>query len=569
MAEEYKTPEERCAELERLLHEAREEARYYQRITKDTGRRRLREIDQLSRLITERKRAEEALRRSEQKFKDLTEVTTDWVWAVDAQGVYTYASPKIKDLLGYEVSEVVGKTPFDLMPEEEAEKIRKFFNAKVINKEPFYGMENVNRHKNGHLVVLETNGIPILDEKGQLKGYRGIDRVITERKRVEEEKKRLEAQFHRAQKMEAIGTLAAGIAHDFNNLLMGVQGNVSLMLLDIDSSRPHYKKLKDIQRQVQSGAKLTGQLLGYARKGRYEVKPIDLNRLVNEVSETFGRTRKEINIHCELAEDLLAIDADQGQIEQVLLNLFVNAADAMPRGGDLILKTRNTTYEEMRGNPYDLKPGHYVLLTVTDTGIGMDKKTMERIFDPFFTSKELGRGTGLGLASVYGIIKGHDGYIGVDSNKGYGTTFSIYMSASEKAIQESVKTTEDFVKRTGTILVVDDEEVIRKVGHAMLQATGYRALTARDGIEAVEVYRNHRDDIDLVLLDMVMPNMGGGKTYDTLKEINPDIKVLLSSGYSIEGQATEILNRGCNGFIQKPFTIKQLSKKISEILGNG
>ncbi|HEC99941.1 MAG TPA: PAS domain-containing sensor histidine kinase [Proteobacteria bacterium] len=568
MAEEYKTPEERCAELERLLHEAREEVRHYQRIAKDTGRRRLREIDQLSRFITEHKRAEEALRRSEQKFKDLTEATTDWVWEVDAQGVYTYASPKIKDLLGYEVSEVVGKTPFDLMPEE-AEKICKFFNAKVINKEPFYGLENVNRHKDGHLVVLETNGIPIFDEKGQLKGYRGIDRDITKRKRVEEEKKRLEAQFHRAQKMEAIGTLAAGTAHDFNNLLMGIQGNVSLMLLDIDSSRPHYKKLKSIQRQVQSGAKLTGQLLGYARKGRYEVKPIDLNKLINEVSETFGRTRKEINIHRELAGNLLAIEADQGQIEQVLLNLFVNAADAMPGGGDLILKTRNTTYEEMRGNPYDPKPGHYVLLTVTDTGIGMDKKTMERIFDPFFTSKELGRGTGLGLASVYGIIKGHDGYIGVDSNKGYGTAFSIYMPASEKAVQESVKTTDGFIKGTETVLLVDDEEVIRKVGQAMLQATGYRALTAKDGIEAIEVYRNHRDDIDLVLLDMVMPNMGGGETYDTLKEINSDIRVLLSSGYSIEGQATEILKRGCNGFIQKPFTIKQLSKKIREILGKG
>ena len=387
-----------------------------------------------------------------------------------------------------------------------------------------------------------------------------------ERRQAEEERQKLEAQLQHAERMEAIGTLAGGIAHDFNNLLMGVQGNVSLMLLNMDSTHPYYERLKSIEKQVQSGAKLTSHLLGYARKGRYEVKPIDLNQLVDETSETFSRTKKEITIRRELAEDLFAIEADQGQIEQVLLNLYVNAADAMRGGGDLILKTMNTTHDDMKGKLYDPKPGNYVLLTVTDTGIGMDRDIMERIFDPFFTTKEMGRGTGLGLASAYGIIKGHGGYIEVDSKKGQGTTFSIYLPASEKRVQETVKTAERLVEGTGTVLLVDDEEVILEVSQDLLEAMGYRVLISRDGKEAVEVYKKHQDDIDIVVLDMVMPNMGGGEAYDRMKEINPDIKVLLSSGFSIDGEATEILERGCDGFIQKPFKMRQLSQAIRRVL---
>jgi signal transduction histidine kinase len=256
---------------------------------------------------------------------------------------------------------------------------------------------------------------------------------ITERKRAEEEKKVLAANLQQVQKMESIGTLAGGIAHDFNNLLMGIQGNVSLVLMDLDSTHPYYKRLKTIEKQVQNGAKLTSHLLGYARKGKYEVKAVDLNQLVEETSETFGRTRKQITIHREVADGLFAIEADSGQIEQVLLNLFVNAADAMPGGGGLILKTMNTTHDDMKGKVYDPKPGKYVMLTVTDTGMGMDKETMERVFDPFFTTKEMGLGTGLGLASAYGIIKGHGGYIDVESEKGYGATFSTCLHQKKRS----------------------------------------------------------------------------------------------------------------------------------------
>ena len=272
-------------------------------------------------------------------------------------------------------------------------------------------------------------------------------------------------------------------------------------------------------------------------------------------SDTFSRTKKEITIHREFADGLFEIRADQSQIEQVLLNLYINAADAMLGGGELILRTMNTTHEGIGGKFCDPKPGQYVMLSVTDTGIGMDQETMERIFDPFFTTKEMSRGTGLGLASAYGIIRGHGGYIDVDSRQGHGTTFSIYLPASEKRVKKAGKSAEQFIKGTGTVLLVDDEEVILEVGKNLLEAMGYRVLTAKDGKEAIKVYKKSRDEIDIVFLDMVMPNMGGGEAYDRMKEINPNMKVILSSGYSVDGQATEILERGCDGFIQKPFSI--------------
>ncbi|NVM24066.1 MAG: response regulator, partial [Desulfobacterales bacterium] len=335
---------------------------------------------------------------------------------------------------------------------------------------------------------------------------------------------------------------------------------------DIDDTHPHYQRLKEIEQQVRSGAGLTKQLLGYARKGRYEIKTIDLNELVKQTSKAFGRTRKEIRVHRELAKGLFAMEADQGQIEQVLLNLYVNAADAMPAGGDLILKTMNVTHEDMKGKLYSPKPGNYVLSTVTDTGMGMDQDAQERIFEPFFTTKDLDRGTGLGLACVYGIVKGHAGYIDVESEKGSGTTVSIYLPATEKKAEKTVKASEQVIAGSETILFVDDEDFVLKVGGGLLERLGYTVFKAVGGREAVEIYETKKDEIDLVVLDMIMPDMGGGEAYDRIKEFNPDVKVLLSSGYSIDSQAKEILSRGCNGFIQKPFTMKELSLKIREIL---
>ena len=418
----------------------------------------------------------------------------------------------------------------------------------------------------GDIIDIHGKGRNSYDESGKPLSTIGTFIDITGEKKAEEEKRRLEDKLQQAQRMESIGTLAGGIAHNFNNLLMGIQGNASIIFLDINSSHPRHKNLKNIEKLVENGAKLAAQLIGYAREGKYEVKPINLNQLVEETSDTFRMTKKEITVHQELSEDLHGIEADQGQIEQILLNLYVNAVEAMPEGGNLFLKTMNVTDKDMSGKPYKANPGNYALLTVRDTGIGMDKETRERIFEPFFTTKGLASGTGLGLASTYGIIKGHGGYVDVDSEKGKGTTFSIYLPATEEMIEQKNVLSDELVKGKGTVLLVDDEEMVLEVGKELLDHLGYEVLLAENGQEALELYKKNQDKIDLVLLDMVMPVMGGGEAFDRMKEINTNVKVLLSSGYSLEGEAKEILKRGCNAFIQKPFKMEQLSQKLMEVL---
>ena len=366
--------------------------------------------------------------------------------------------------------------------------------------------------------------------------------------------------------MEAMGTLAGGIAHDFNNLLMAIQGRTSIMLMKKDSSHSDFEHLTGIEDNIETAAELTKQLLGFARGGKYEVKPTDLNELIEKENRMFGRTKKEITIREKYEESLWSVEIDRGQVQQVLLNLYVNAWQAMPAGGDLYIKTQNVTLDENYTKPYQAEPGSYVQISITDTGVGMDKATRERIFEPFFTTKKMSRGTGLGLASSYGIIKNHGGFISTYSEKGHGSTFNIFLPASEKDIIEEKKSAGDTLRGSETVLFVDDEDMIIEIAEELLNTLGYRVMIARSGKEAVEACKKNKDRIDIVLLDMIMPDMSGSDTYDRMKEIDPEIKVLLSSGYSIDGRATEILDQGCNGFIQKPFKMKELSQKLREIL---
>jgi two-component system, cell cycle sensor histidine kinase and response regulator CckA len=390
---------------------------------------------------------------------------------------------------------------------------------------------------------------------------------ITDRKRAEEARQELEAQLQQAQKMEAIGTLAGGIAHDFNNLLMGIQGRASLVLADMDFSNPLFEHLRGIEEYVRSAADLTKQLLGFARGGKYEVKATDLNELTDRNANLFGRTKKEITIHRKFQPGLWTVEVDRRQIEQVLLNLFVNAWQAMPAGGEIYLETKNVVLDEAYVKAYGMKTGEYVKISVMDTGMGMDEYTKQRLFDPFFTTKGMGRGTGLGLASAYGIIKNHEGIITVYSEKGHGSTFNIYLPASRKGVSEEKELLGDLVEGEGTILLVDDEDLILEIGKPLLERLGYEVLLAKGGKEAIEVYQGNMNLIKIVILDMIMPKMSGGETFDRLRAINPQVKVLLSSGYSINGQAQEILKRGCHGFIQKPFNLRELSQRMGELLG--
>jgi two-component system cell cycle sensor histidine kinase/response regulator CckA len=520
--------------------------------------------------ITERTRAEETLKESEKKYRLITENTDDFIAIINFNGNFVYASPSYEKL-GYHAEVLVGMSVFDLIhPEDRIHlmSMRNSYERLLSSDVPEAQKEDIVEYLEfrfldtwGEWHNIETTANVVKGITGE--GYDAlcVSRDITRTKH-------LESQLQQAQKMEAVGTLAGGIAHDFNNLLMGIQGNASLMILDIDGTHPHYDRLKNVEQYVKNGAELTKQLLGFARGGKYEVKPTDLNDLLKKNSEMFGRTKKEITIHRKLQENIWPVEVDQGQIDQVLLNLYVNAWQAMPGGGELYIETVNITLDENYVKPHHATPGRYVKIAIADTGSGMDNATKARIFDPFFTTKEMGRGTGLGLASAYGIIVNHNGIITVDSEKGSGTVFSIYLPASDKLIGEEEETHDVLLTGTETVLLVDDEDMILDVGTQILETIGYRVLTASSGKKAVETYTEKQNEIELVILDIIMPEMGGGETHDILKEINPDVKVLLSSGYSIDDQAKDILERGCNGFIQKPFNIEDLSQKIREILDN-
>jgi len=515
-------------------------------------------IEVVARDITDRKRAEDGLRHSEEKYRTLVENANEAIFIVQDEKI-KFLNQKALPLTGYTAQEL-SETPFKTLihPDDRNMVVDRYKRRMKGERVPnVYSFRIINRREEEFWVQINSNAILWEGRPASLNFLRDIT-----------QEKKLEAQLRQAQKMEAIGTLAGGIAHDFNNLLMGIQGYASLMLFDIDASHPHYENLKMIEEQTRNGASLTSQLLGFARKGKYEVEPLDLNDVLQQSSILLERTKKEINISRRYQKEIWTVEANKGQMEQMLLNLYVNACQAMPGGGTLYLETKNITLGPDYIKPFHVRHGHYVKISVTDTGVGIDKEMQQRIFEPFFTTKEMGRGTGLGLASVYGIVKGHGGSINVYSEKGHGTTFTIYLPASDMEVKGKKDQAGTIFQGSETLLLVDDENVIINVVEKSLQLSGYKVLVARGGEEAVAIYRENADRIALVILDMIMPGTSGSKTYDLLKKTNPDIKVILSSGYSIDGEASQIIARGCNGFIQKPFGIKELSQKIREIMDN-
>jgi PAS domain S-box-containing protein len=516
--------------------------------------------------IAELTKVESELRTREELFTKLIRAVPDMVVRTDLAGNIRFVSDYALKISGFAREEIEGKSIRTFMAPEDQERA-------VVNMMKMLadGPAGTNTYsmvmKDGRKLVIEVNGDVLRNEDGSPFGFVHVCRDVTARITAEEDRKKLEAQVYQARKLESIGTLAGGIAHDFNNLLMGIQGYASLMLIQRDRENPDYEKLKAIESQVQSGAELTRQLLGFARGGRYEVRPTDMNELVGRTAAMFGRTRKEIRINEQFDPGLWPADVDRGQIEQVLLNLCVNAWQAMPGGGDLFLETTNVFLQSTQGLPGGVSPGRFVRISVADTGVGMDEQTRQRIFDPFFTTKEMGRGTGLGLASVYGIIKGHAGFINVVSEKGKGAAFNIYLPASQSKVVKEEEPAVEVKRGQETILVVDDEEMIADVTRDMLEGLGYSVLSAGGGAEAIEVYTANRDMVDLVILDMIMPGMSGGDTFDRLKSIDPGVRVVLSSGYSIDGDAKAIMDRGVISFLQKPFRLDELSSKIREVLG--
>ena len=499
------------------------------------------------------------------RYKELLENVDDAVYILDRKGNVLEANEAAYSQLGYKPEQFFELNLTDIIPVDDAALIINQL-GKNIEQQPPQKITVETSH-----AKIDGDPIPV-EIYSRAISYRGrnvilnVARDITARKEVEKEKKHLESQLIHSQKMEAVGTLAGGIAHDFNNLLMGIQGYVSLMRLQSSPEDPNDEYIQGIENAVMNAANLTNQLLGFARKGKYTLRQTSLNTIVENSTKMFTRTRKEIVTHKKLQNDLWSVKIDPGQIEQVLINLYLNAWHAMADGGDIYIQTENIYLSDEYCKPFEVPQGNYVKVSVTDTGVGIDPNFIERIFEPFFTTKDVGKGTGLGLASAYGIIKNHNGIIRVYSEINHGTTFNIYLPASDLEEVKDVEISTEMVKGNEAILLVDDEEGTIQVEKLMLRELGYQVFPALSGKEAVELYKEKMVDLDLVALDMIMPEMNGKDTYDALKKINPEVKVLLVSGYSLNKQIEELMDKGCNGFIQKPFDIVQLSQKLRKVL---
>lgn len=512
--------------------------------------------------ITEWKKMENALRQSEELYRNMFNRHSAVKLLIDPDtGRIVDANEAAVKFYGWRHDELTQMKIQDintLPPEEVKKEMEKVGTRKPVKFEFKHRTANDSiRNVEIFSSNIEVNGRNLLYS---------IIHDVTESRKIEEERKKFENQLQQAQKMEAVGELAGGIAHDFNNLLMTMQGNVSMMLEDIDPFHIHNDYLKSIDAQIRSAANLTRQLLGFARAGHYNVKPTNMNEVLEGNASMFGRTKKEIQIHQNYEKELWLVDADRDQMGQVFINMFVNAWQAMPSGGNLYIETKNMVLDETHGEPYMPSPGRYVRISVTDTGIGMDENTKQRIFEPFFTTKQRGKGTGLGLAMSYGIIKSHNGFINVYSEPGQGATFNIYLPVSQMEAPTEASENSVIIRGTGMILLVDDESQVLKISQRMLEYLGYTVITAQGGSEAVNLYEEKKEEIDLVLLDMIMPDMSGQKVLEHLQRIKPDIKVIILSGYSDNDITEEIMESGGKGFLQKPAPLKELSQKIHEVL---
>ena len=526
--------------------------------------------------ITERKRAEEALRESEEKFRNLVETTSDWIWETGADGTYTYSSPGVRDLLGYEPDEVIGRKAFDFMPADEAGRVMAQFARISAERRPFFNLENLNLSKDGRGVILETSGVPRCDPQGNLLGYRGIDRDITERTLAEAERLEMERRLLHAQKLESLGVLAGGIVHDFKNLLMAVIGNLDLALRDqspTSAARPHLDRALQAARR---SADLTRQMLAYSGKGRFVIRRMDLSELVRENTNLFRTAiSRTVSMNLCLTHENSAIEADPGQVQQVIMNLITNASEAIgEKAGVITLTTGVTAFDgaylsksRLNENP---PAGRFAYIEVSDTGCGMDDETNQRLFDPFFTTKFTGRG--LGMAAVLGIVRGHKGAIMVQSAVGQGSTIRVLFPAAEAISAATVSDSVGFADRSGakallgTVLVVDDEEVVREVCATFLERLGLQTITAADGEEGLKLFKRHADEIGCVLLDLTMPRMDGISTFREMKRLRPDIPVILCSGYDEQEATQHFTNEGLAGFLQKPYSLEDLQNKLEPVL---
>jgi len=520
--------------------------------------------------ITERQQAEEALRRSEAKFKRLFDEAPVGYVELDTEGRITQVNRTELTMLGYTAEEMIGQAIWKFNVEEE--KARQTVMAKLSGIMPTgKPFERTYKRKDGTSLRILIDDSVIRDAEGSITGIHAVIQDVTERKRAEEEMANLQEQLRQSQKMEAVGQLAGGIAHDFNNLLTVIKGYSQLSLLELKEGDPLKANIEEIQKASQRAADLTRQLLAFSRRQILDIKVLNLNTILQDLDRMLHRILGEdIELIYGLAEDLGKVKTDPGQIEQVIMNLAVNARDAMLSGGKLIIETANLELDETYARTHiGATPGHYVMVSVSDTGCGMSSEVKERIFEPFFTTKEKGKGTGLGLSTVYGIVKQSGGYIWVYSEPGCGTTFKIYVPRveDESSDLDHKEDTAHSLFGGETILLVEDEPSVRGLAVRVLREQGYTLLEASNGDEALRIFQEQKDKkISLLMTDVVMPQMGGKELSNRLKILQSDIKVLFISGYTDDAIVHRgVLEPGTN-FLQKPFSPAALAHKVRDVL---
>ncbi|MBY0527854.1 MAG: PAS domain S-box protein [Gemmataceae bacterium] len=511
--------------------------------------------------VTASQQAKEALRASEARYRNLIENLTQSIFLKDRDLRFVLANKPFCRSVGRSEAEVIGLTDFDLYPPHLAEKYRAS-DRLVIQEGRRLELEEQNLI-HGRLRTVQKVKTPVTDEQGQVIGVLGIFWDVTDQRN-------LEAQLRQAHKMEAVGQLAGGIAHDFNNLLTGILGNLSLAIADLVPSHPVRELLMSAEVAGLRAAELTRQLLGFSRRTPMRSEPLNLNTSIDETVRLLRRTfDPRLHVSVEPAADVWMVQADPGQMNQVLMNLCLNARDAMPQGGKLTLETHNISLDAATAaRTIDGRPGEFVRLRVRDTGCGMGPDVQERIFEPFFTTKEPGRGTGLGLAMVFGIVKQHQGWLECKSEVGHGTCFDVYLPRLVTSVATAPPPAAlDGVRGgTETILLADDEVVVGRLGLTILERHGYRVLSAMDGAEALEIYKQKGSSIDLVILDLAMPRLSGPETLRELRKINPAVSVLISSGYSSDEDMRAVERAGVLGFVAKPYRPTDLARRVRAAL---